>query len=124
MPANISINGQKIIGSGPVHPVADIDSTNFTTQSYLYYCVTNGICTVTGWIIPKAAYYSNVAVCTSLPRAKVSTYMHIPSANGESSPRLILISDGRLGFWTTSSTNGSYISIAYPVADDWYEPAS
>lgn len=123
---HINVGGHKITTNkvGEIK-IATVETANFTSGSEIRYTVTNGMCTLYFYLIPKTTSNSNVAACYNLPKPKTYFYCAVPAVGGETSARLILISNvnnkGRLGFWNTTSSNGSYFTISYPVADDWVE---
>lgn len=123
---HINVGGHKITTNkvGQIK-TATVETANFTSASEIRYVVTNGICTTYFYLIPKTTSNSNVAACLDLPKPKMSLYCAVPAVGGETTARLVLISElnnkGRLGWWNTTSSNGSYFTLSYPVADDWVE---
>lgn len=125
---HVNFGGHKVTTNkvGQVHqiPVSSSASTGYELE----YVVTNGMCTISGYLDRIVPLSSLTVVATGLPKPKMYTVTQSQvNAISPSNPILIRIqrsSDGNgemLVAQGSSSNCSVYFTMSYPVADDWNE---
>lgn len=125
---HINVGGHKITTNkvGQVHTLPISSSAVSSTSYKLEYVVTNSVCIISAYL-DRIVPMSFTAIVTGLPKPKISTITQgFPNPSAPGSPALARIqisgSSGQLLISNGASSNVSiYLTMSYPVADDWVE---